>query len=63
MTDLAGFLHDTLCDNREDCRRWGDPRHRGYYEDHAKAIHDRLEPEIGSANVKLVIEVLIEELW
>ena len=55
------MIHDELCNDTPGCARKG--VHEQHYRDRADAIIDRLEPEIGMANVRLAVSVIIDELW
>jgi hypothetical protein len=58
---LAVVLHEEMCGNSPDCGRWEVPgsNHRQYYTDHAQSIINRLEPEIGIANVFTAARVIL----
>lgn len=62
--ELASLIHVELCINAERCGRWNNPKssHQQHYLDRAYAIYNQLEPEIGSANVTLAVEVILGEL-
>jgi hypothetical protein len=59
--ELASMIHDELCNDTPGCARG--ESHQQYYRDRAGTIIDRLEPEIGMANVRLAVSVIIDELW
>jgi hypothetical protein len=59
--ELATMIHDELCNDTPGCARG--ESHQQYYRDRAAAIIGRLEPEIGIANVRLAVSVIIDELW
>lgn len=63
---LASMIHSMQCNDGPECGRWArEPvtDHRQYYLDKAQVVMDRLEPEIGSANVALAVRVVLDELW
>lgn len=57
-------LHQICCEGTYGCPRWEMPvqAHRDYYRDKAAEITARLEPLIGAANVKPVVEAVWEVL-
>lgn len=57
---LAALLHDEMCGNGTACRRGHE--HQEYYLARARRLIERLEPEIGMANVLLVTRVFIDEM-
>jgi hypothetical protein len=61
---LAAMLHEELCNDAPRCARWDDTSsaHREHYRYKARAIDRRLEPEIGSVNVFLAVQVILDEL-
>lgn len=63
----AEELHEIFCDDIRPCGTWvlgstHGQRHRDYYRDKAAEINERLEPEIGTANVKLAVQTVWEVL-
>jgi len=61
---LAVMLHEELCGDLSRCGRWDSESsgHRQYYHGKAHHIIQRLEPEIGIANVFTAARVILGEL-
>jgi hypothetical protein len=69
--DAPAGTQDALADliNNEQCTRnrpcgYGlpDHGHDKYYRERAAAVYEKLEPEIGAANVLLATRVILQEL-
>jgi hypothetical protein len=61
---LAELLHDHACTSAARCGRYqreGSPHH-DFYELRAQNVIAKLEPEIGLANVIIVVRAVLEEL-
>jgi hypothetical protein len=62
IEELAQLLHEQLCGDVPQCRRWApNSKHCSYYLAKAQNISDQLEPAIGPANVLLAVRVITEE--
>jgi hypothetical protein len=61
---LAELLHDHGCTSAVRCGRYQRPgsAHRDFYELRAQNVIAKLEPEIGLANVIIVVRAVLEEL-
>lgn len=60
VSEFARQLHDALCVYESSCKRG--EAHQLFYEERVKELMRKLEPEIGAANVPLVVLTVIEEL-
>ena len=62
--DLAQLLHDYACTSAVRCGRWNreGSAHRDFYEQRARNVIAKLEPEIGLANVIIAVRAVLEEI-
>lgn len=61
IESVADLIHEEVCTRIRPCGYPGN-RHGAYYQDRARNIYEKLEPEIGAANVLHAVKVILEEL-
>jgi hypothetical protein len=64
VEEVATLIHSQMCTDGPECGRYirDSSTHRVYYQDRARGIFARLEPEIGAANVYLAVSVILDEV-
>ncbi len=67
MDELADTIHEALCGKKANgigcvAYRKKSGSHWEFYQERARAVYARLEPQIGAANVLFAVRVALDEL-